>query len=387
MQPDHEHFSYYNNHDGRDFLHIYRLRTGGLGDVENKTNQKRTMEYPQVTLLIAAYNERDILMEKVRNCYALNYPADQLDIVVVTDGSNDGSEDVLFDLPLVRVFHLPIREGKLAAVNRAMDRVFSPIVVLTDANCLLNREALQNIVRHYKDPKVGAVSGAKHVVAIGNSSGKGEGLYWKYESFLKKLDSELNTVVGAAGELFSFRRELFRKLPSDTIIEDFVMSMEIAASGFRVIYEPNAIAEEQPSSNLGEEWKRKVRICAGGFQAINIFSFLLKPRQFTLLSFQFISHRLLRWAVAPFLLPLIFILSGVQAYYGIIIFQYFFLVQAVGYALAFLGLFYTDQDQLPKAISIPYQFVMMNAAAYAGLFRYWRGSQSSIWEKAKRQTI
>jgi len=345
------------------------------------------MEYPQVTLLIAAYNERDILMEKVRNCYALNYPADQLDIVVVTDGSNDGSEEVLYDLPMVRVFHLPIREGKLAAVNRAMDRVFSPIVVLTDANCLLNREALQNIVRHYKDPKVGAVSGAKHVVAIGNSSGKGEGLYWKYESFLKKLDSELNTVVGAAGELFSFRRELFRKLPSDTIIEDFVMSMEIAASGFRVIYEPNAIAEEQPSSNLGEEWKRKVRICAGGFQAINIFSFLLKPRQFTLLSFQFISHRLLRWAVAPFLLPLIFILSGVQAYYGIIIFQYFFLVQAVGYALAFLGLFYTDQDQLPKAISIPYQFVMMNAAAYAGLFRYWRGSQSSIWEKAKRQTI
>jgi cellulose synthase/poly-beta-1,6-N-acetylglucosamine synthase-like glycosyltransferase len=268
-----------------------------------------------------------------------------------------------------------------------MDRVFSPIVVLTDANCMLNREALQNIVRHYEDPNVGAVSGAKHVIAIGDSSGKGEGLYWRYESYLKKLDSELNSVVGAAGELFSFRRELFSKLPQETIIEDFVMSMEIAAKGYRVIYEPNAIAEEMPSANLQEEWKRKVRICAGGFQAIGIFSFLLKPGRFDLLSFQFFSHRLLRWAVAPFLLPLVFILSALQAQQGLVFFQYFFLTQLVAYTLASLGLLYTNESKLPKVISIPFQFMMMNAAAYAGLLRYWRGSQSAVWEKAKRQMI
>jgi cellulose synthase/poly-beta-1,6-N-acetylglucosamine synthase-like glycosyltransferase len=345
------------------------------------------MDYPQVTLLIAAYNEREILMEKVRNCYALNYMGDKLDIVFVTDGSTDGSNEMLYDLPLVRVFHLPTREGKLAAVNRAMDKIFSPIVVLTDANCLLNREALHNIVRHYEDPKVGAVSGEKKVLATGNSAGKGEGLYWKYESYLKKLDSELNTVVGAAGELFSFRRELFRKLPSNTIIEDFVMSMEIASKGYRVVYEPNAIAEERPSASLREEWKRKVRICAGGFQAIGLFSFLLRPANFNLLSFQFLSHRLMRWAVAPFLLPLIFILSAVQAFDGTLMFQCLFWPQVIVYTLALMGLRYTDQGQLPKIIGIPFQFVMMNAAAYAGLFRYWRGSQSAIWEKAKRQTI
>jgi len=358
-----------------------------VGDAETEKNKANDMEYPQVTILIAAYNEREILMEKLRNCYALDYPADQLDIVFVTDGSSDGSEEMMYDLPLVRVFHLPMREGKLAAVNRAMDRVFSPIVVLTDANCMLNRQALQNIVRHYDDPKVGAVSGEKRVMALGDSSGKGEGLYWKYESYLKKLDSDLNTVVGAAGELFSFRRELFIKLPSNTIIEDFVMSMDIAAKGYRVIYEPNAVAEEMPSANLKEEWKRKVRICAGGFQAIGIFLFLLNPSRFNLLSFQFLSHRLLRWAVTPFLLPLIFFFTAFQAFHGVVICQYFFAVQLIAYAFAALGLLYTNQDKLPKTISIPFQFAMMNAAAYAGLIRYWYGSQSAIWEKAKRQSI
>jgi cellulose synthase/poly-beta-1,6-N-acetylglucosamine synthase-like glycosyltransferase len=343
------------------------------------------MELPQVTILIAAYNEREILLQKIRNCYALNYPADQMDILVVTDGSTDGSNEILFDLPLVRVLHLPARSGKLAAVNRAMNHVKSPIVVLTDANCMLNQEALQNIVRHYQDPKVGAVSGEKRVIAKEDSSGQGEGIYWRYESFLKKLDSDWNTTVGAAGELFSFRRYLYKFLPEDTIIEDFVLAMEIASDGYRVVYEPKAIAEEEPSANLKEEWKRKVRICAGGFQAISLFSYLLKPRYFNLLSFQFFSHRLLRWAVVPFLFPIIFLLTFWGAYEGLAFYQFFFLLQAIAYVLAAAGLFYTTKDRLPKLISIPFQFAMMNAAAYAGLIRYWAGSQSAVWEKSKRK--
>jgi cellulose synthase/poly-beta-1,6-N-acetylglucosamine synthase-like glycosyltransferase len=343
------------------------------------------MELPKVTILIAAYNEREILLQKVRNCYALNYPADLMDILVVTDGSNDGSDEILYDLPLVRVMHLPARSGKLAAVNRAMQQVKSPIVVLTDANCMLNPEALHNIVRHYQDPRVGAVSGEKRVIAKENSSGQGEGLYWKYESFLKKLDSDLNTTVGAAGELFSFRRYLYKFLPEDTIIEDFVLAMEIASEGYRVVYEPQAIAEEEPSANLKEEWKRKVRICAGGFQAISLFSYLLKPRYFNLLSFQFFSHRLLRWAVVPFLFPIIFLLTCWEAYQGFTMYQVFFILQAIAYTLAAVGLLFTTKDKLPKLISLPFQFVMMNAAAYAGLIRYWAGTQSAIWEKSKRK--
>ncbi|MFN8342333.1 MAG: glycosyltransferase family 2 protein [Cyclobacteriaceae bacterium] len=339
---------------------------------------------PNVTLLIAAYNEADILMEKVRNCYALNYPADQLDIVFVTDGSTDGSNEMLQDLPLIRVFHHPQRGGKLAAVNRAMQKVKNEIVVLTDANCMLNREALQNIVRHYEDPSVGAVAGEKRVLATGNSAGQGEGIYWKYESFLKKLDSELYSVVGAAGELFSFRRSLFRPLEAGTIIEDFVLSMEIATQGHRVVYEPDATASEAPSANMREEWKRKVRICAGGFQAIQRFAFLLNPVKFSVVAFQFISHRMLRWAIVPFALPVILLLTALLAQGGSMFYLLFFVAQLGFYGMASLGLLYLNQSRVPRLISIPFQFVMMNAAAYAGLWKYLRGSQSAVWDKSVR---
>ena len=339
---------------------------------------------PTVTLLIAAYNEKEILLEKLKNSYSLSYPADQLTILFVTDGSTDGSNEMLCDYPLVRVMHRPSRAGKLAAVNRAMNKVTSEIVVLTDANCMLNEMALRNIVKHYQDPKVGAVAGEKRVVSKGHTSGKGEGLYWKYESLLKRMDSKLNTTVGAAGELFSFRRSLYTEVATDTIIEDFVLSMEIAASGYKVVYEPDAIAQEGSSANFSEEWKRKVRICAGGFQAIKKFSYLLKPSNFGLLSFQFLSHRLLRWAIVPFLLPIIFSLSAFLAFSGDALFRVFFLAQTIAYGLSGLGLFYLKRDKIPSLISIPFQFAMMNGAAYVGLFRYLKGNQSAVWEKAKR---
>jgi len=339
---------------------------------------------PTVTLLVAAYNEKEILLAKLRNSYSLSYPADLLNILFVTDGSTDGSDELLHGYPLVTVMHHPLRGGKLAAVNRAMKKVTSEIVVLSDANCLLNEMAIKNIVRHYRDPKTGAVAGEKRVIANDGASGKGEGLYWKYESYLKQMDSTLNTTVGAAGELFSFRTCLYKEVPAGTIIEDFVLSMEIAANGYKVVYEPTAIATEGASANFLEEWKRKVRICAGGFQAIKQFSYLLMPANFNMLSFQFFSHRLLRWAVVPFLLPVIFFLSFTVALAGDTIYTLFFFTQALLYGLALIGLFYLRREKIPTVVSIPFQFLMMNAAAYAGLFRYLKGSQSAVWEKSKR---
>ncbi len=340
-------------------------------------------QLPTVTLLVAAYNEAEIIRAKLKNSYALNYPADLLSILFITDGSNDNSHDLLANLPLVTVMHRPERRGKLAAVNRAMLKINSEIVVLSDANCMLNPQALKNIVRHFTYTRVGAVAGEKRVVSNTESS-KGEGLYWRYESILKRMDSELNTTVGAAGELFAFRRTLYSEVPNDTIIEDFALSMDIASRGYKVIYEPSAIASETGSSNMGEEWKRKVRICAGGFQAIGQFSFLLTPSRFNLLSFQFISHRLLRWAVVPFILPVLFILTGMAARLGNMAFQVFFCLQIIAYALAAVGLLFIKGQKMPTLVGIPLQFAMMNAAAYAGLWRYIRGSQSAVWEKSKR---
>jgi cellulose synthase/poly-beta-1,6-N-acetylglucosamine synthase-like glycosyltransferase len=252
---------------------------------------------------------------------------------------------------------------------------------------MLNREALRMIVRHYADPRVGAVAGEKRIrkdlQADGN--GAGEGLYWKYESALKRLDSELYSVVGAAGELFSFRTELYRPVPPDSIIEDFHLSMCIAADGYRVIYEPDAFAEEEPSASFREEMKRKIRICAGGFQSMVRLKPLLNVKRYGILSFQYISHRVLRWAVTPFLLPVLFILNGLLAFDGSQFYRAMFIAQIIFYSAALSGYLLEKFHLRSRFFIAPLYFTLMNIAAYAGLFRYLKGTQSAIWEKAQRK--
>lgn len=342
-------------------------------------------EYPQVALLIAAYNEADIILDKIENSLALHYPPEKLKIIFVTDGSSDRTPELIADCPGVAVFHRPERKGKLAAVQRVMKHIHSPIVVLTDANCMLNTDALMNIVRHYQDPKVGAVAGEKKIAKTPaeSAAGKGEGFYWRYESWLKKVDSDLNSVVGAAGELFSFRRDLFEELPEDTIIEDFVLSMRIAMKGFRVVYEPGAMATEAPSASLQEEWKRKTRICAGAFQAFQLLPGVWNPFRYGWLSVQYLSHRFLRWAVVPFLLPILFVLTAMLATQSIF-YDVLFAIELAGIVTALYGLSMSGKMKLPGYVVAPAYFLMMNAAAYAGLFKYLRGKQSAVWEKAQR---
>ncbi len=345
---------------------------------------------PNITLLIAAFNEADCIREKAINSLELDYPHEKCDILFVTDGSTDGTEKILRQFMYdtrIRVLHKQERLGKLAAVDRSMKYVPSPIVILTDANTMLNKEAIRNIVRHYNDPRVGAVAGEKRIRKDlqKDGNGAGEGLYWKYESALKRLDSELHSVVGAAGELFSFRRELYRSVPPDSIIEDFHLSMCIAADGFRVIYEPDAFAEEQPSASFQEEMKRKIRICAGGFQSMVRLKSLLNINKYGVLSFQYISHRVLRWAVTPFLLPLLFIVNGILAYNESHFYQLLFAGQTLFYVAAFFGYLLEKINLRSKLLIAPLYFTLMNIAAYAGLFRYLKGTQSAIWEKAQRK--
>lgn len=344
-------------------------------------------ELPEVTLLIAAYNEADIILDKVQNSLSLDYPEEKLKIVFVTDGSTDRTAEILSACEGIRLFHAPERKGKLAAVERVMSTITSSVVVLTDANCMLNKSAIKNITRHYSNPSVGGVAGEKSIRNHDVSQpGAGEGLYWRYESWLKKTDSELHSVVGAAGELFSFRRELYETLPSDTIIEDFVLSLKIAMKGYRIVYEPEAVATESPSSSIREEWKRKVRICAGSFQAFDYLPQLWNPFRYGWLSIQFLSHRFLRWAVIPFLIPVMILLTGMLAlqspgYTMLLILEVIILIVSA------LGILLADRYTIPKVLLIPGYVLMMNAAAYAGLSRYLRGTQSAVWEKSKRSMV
>jgi biofilm PGA synthesis N-glycosyltransferase PgaC len=345
-------------------------------------------EWPTATLIVAAYNEEDFIIEKIRNTLELSYPAGKLSLIFVTDGSGDSTPELIARYPEIKLMHQPGRAGKIAAVHRAMQEVTTEIVVFTDANTLLNRDAIVNIARHYADESVGAVSGEKRVsIEEVSDATAGEGFYWKYESKLKTWDSELYSVVGAAGELFSVRRALYEDVPPDTILDDFMISMLIAQKGYRIVYEPMAYATESGSESIPEELKRKIRIAAGGIQSILRLKQLLNPMNNFVLSFQYISHRVLRWTVTPFLMIVAlianaFIVAGIHSRF----YDLLFWGQVLFYGAALLGWYFEKRQMKIKLLFIPYYFCMMNYAVVAGIRRYIKGNQSAAWEKSKRKS-
>ncbi|MFP5503628.1 MAG: glycosyltransferase family 2 protein, partial [Candidatus Sericytochromatia bacterium] len=225
---------------------------------------------PKVTLLIAAYNEEDVIGAKIEDSLKLDYPADRLEILVVADGSSDGTCEVVarYADRGVRLEHRPERRGKNHAVNRVLPLAAGEVIVFSDANAFFAPDSLKKLVRNFGDPEVALVAGEKRVMSGEGTVGEGEGLYWRYESQLKRWDSSVSSVMGAAGEIFAIRKERYHAPPEDAIIEDFMLSMNLVKEGWRVVYEPEAIALEEASPNAKEEFKRKVRIVAGGWQAV-----------------------------------------------------------------------------------------------------------------------
>lgn len=342
---------------------------------------------PAVSLVIPCYNEAHILKEKVQNCFQLDYPSSLLQIYFITDGSTDGFREVLRDYPEIILLHEYQRGGKTAAENRAMQFIKTPIVVFSDANTMLNRQAIQNIVRHFEDEKVGCVSGEKRVKVEekDSASSAGEGIYWKYESLLKSLDSEWHTAVGAAGELVAFRTDLYEVLPEDTILDDFMQSMLIAAKGYKIVYEPEAYAVETGSASIKEEMKRKIRISAGGWQSIQRLWNKITPAKDPFLYFQYISHRVLRWTVTPFLLILLFLLN-IFLWEVHWIYQALMIGQLVFYLAAVAGYLLENRSIRLKLFFVPFYFCMMNYAVILGLIRFLNNSQQGMWEKAARKS-
>ncbi|MBK6266538.1 glycosyltransferase family 2 protein [Marivirga sp. S37H4] len=343
-------------------------------------------ELPYVSLIIACYNEGEVLREKIQNTLSLDYPADKLNICFVTDGTSDGSERMVAEDERLTLFHSHERKGKNAAINRVLPLLDSPILIFCDANTFLNKEAIFKIVRHYKNENVGAVAGEKRVESIGelDRAGEGEGAYWKYESALKKWDAELKTVVGAAGELFSVRKELMEKVPDGILIEDFYVSVKVAQKGYKVVYEPDAYAVEGGSASISEERKRKVRISAGGLQAVWLFMPLLNIFKYGWLSFQYVSHRVLRWTLAPMFLVIVLLSNIYLAIDQQGLYIYLLVAQSLFYAFALMGKFTENMERSPKVFFIPFYFVFMNLSVFQGFFRLVSGRQSAVWEKAER---
>lgn len=347
---------------------------------------------PEVTLFVAAYNEKDYVREKLKNSFELDYPKDKVKQVWVTDGSDDGTPDILKEYSNlgIEVYHEDARGGKIGAMNRGMQFVKSPIVIFSDGNTMLGKESIQRIVNLFSDPKVGCVSGEKRIYQKDKDTAAGtEGIYWKYESTLKKWDAELYSVVGAAGELFAIRTELFEHVEKDTLLDDFIISLRVAMKGYTIQYDPEAYAIETSSANVKEELKRKIRISAGGIQSILRLAALLNIFKYGLLSFQYISHRVLRWTLAPFALPLLLIINSYITYNsGFLnytdIFTFLFYGQIAFYVLALLGWYFENREIKIKILFIPYYFFIMNLSIFLGLKRFLKGKQSVNWERAKR---
>lgn len=344
-------------------------------------------QWPEITLLIAAYNEESVIEEKMANCRALQYPQGKLTIAWVTDGSTDGTDRLLSAYPGIRLISGGPRAGKAAAFNRAMLYISTPITVYTDANTMLNPEAILEIAKAFSDPRVGCVAGEKRVVSQqGQGATAGEGIYWKYESVLKALDDRLYTTVGAAGELFAIRTPLYIALPPDTLLDDFILSMEIARRGYKIAYCKQAYACETASADMREEAKRKVRIAAGGLQSIGRLRGLLNVFRYGTLSFQYISRKVLRWSAAPvalfLLVPLniLLVAAGVHvSLYGTILG-----LQVLFYAAAVYGYLCSEKGKVPRWAFVPYYFLFMNANVIRGMFYLRRNKGKGTWEKARR---
>lgn len=344
---------------------------------------------PEITLMVAAYNEESFIEEKIRNTLALDYPAEKLQIIFITDGSTDGTMDIIARYPQIRLLHEPRRNGKSAAINRAMAFVQTPVTIFCDANTLLNKEAVRKLATHFGNARVGAVAGEKKVMSTEESGaeGAGEGLYWKYESLLKKWDADLYSVMGAAGELFAVRTELYEPIPADCILDDFIISFRINMKGYTVMYEPGAFARETASASLADEYKRKVRISAGGFQSIMMLLPLLNPFRYPKITFQYVSHRVFRWTLAPLCLLLALLANIILAAQGGgNLYSVLLVLQVLFYGAALSGYLLARRNIKVKYLYVPFYFVFMNWAVFHGFYRFLGKRQSAIWERSQRSS-
>ena len=337
---------------------------------------------PTIAIVVAAYNERRFIADKIRNALSCDYPSDRVRVIVVSDGSTNGTAEIARGIPDPRltVLEIPERGGKAGALNRALEGLNSEIAVFTDANVLLSHSALRELVRPFADPGVGCVSGNVELVALEDGEPLGEGAYMRYERFLYRRESDLGSMIGTDGALFACRAGLVAPLPHGTILDDYLIGMRVIAQGYSIRYQPSAHGVERVPASVRQEFRRKVRIAAGAFQALPHLTFMARPWRRPREALFFISHKLLRW-FSPFLILAAFtstlILSD-RPLYGAA-----FLLQSGVLALALLGGASLRSRQL-GVVYVPYYFGAMNLAFLLGFFRWLLRRESGAWRRVDR---
>ena len=336
---------------------------------------------PEVAIVISAYNEEQHIEKRLKNLLSLDYPEDRYKIYIGSDGSNDATADIIRTFRSERIvcFNFNERRGKASTLNDILARVQEPVVVFSDANTEFRLNVLQKLLRHFRDPEVGAVCG-ELLIRSEDGSNNQDSLYWRFERLLKFYEGRLEGLLGANGANYAIRRELFTPLPTDTIIDDFTIVMHIAAAGYRIIYDAEAMAYELEAPNIDAEFKRRIRIGTGNYQAFFRLYKFLNPR-IGIRVFTYLSHKVVRWFVPHFLCSVLLtsvLLYDVGWYSGL------FWTQIGGYATCGLLYLISRYRRIPTVLLFPVFIMSMNLAFAIGFVRYLKGNHSGIWQRTLR---
>jgi len=360
----------------------YPLLLAAARAVAGARTAARASIEPSVTLIVSAFNEEGVIAEKIENCLALDYPPERLEVIVVSDASEDRTDEVVggYASRGVALLRMAQRSGKTLGLNAALERARGEVIVFSDANAIYGRDVIRKLVRNFADPRVGAAIGQSTYVPPEVESERSEGLYWRYESAIKKLESDVGSVVGGDGAIYAVRRPLYVPMRADAL-SDFVNPLQIVRSGHRCIYEPEARSYERAADNFEKEFRRKVRIVNRAWRALFGMSGLLNPLRYGFFACELISHKLLRWLVPVFLTALFAVnwalLRDGSVYRALLAGQIaFYLLAAAGYGAR-------RARALPAVLSIPYYFCLVNLASAIGIIDAFRGKTYVTWTTAR----
>lgn len=350
---------------------------------ESSPSDEPVAEYPTVALIIAAYNEEEIIAQKIENSLELSYPSEKLEIIVFSDASSDRTDDIVrsYAEQGVQLMRIEGRVGKTECQNRVAEAVESDILVFSDANSMYDADAISSLVRAFS-PGVGCVAGELRYTA--EDGVEGESVYWQYEQLLKTLESRVNSLVGANGSIYAVRASSYIPL-ARTATSDFAEPLAIVENGETVKYAANAVARERTGESTQSELSRRKRIVTRSWNTITDYTGLLNPLEHPVFSYQLFTHKLLRW-LSPLFLLFVFVsnalLAGLSAN---VVFDVVFVLQLLFYGLAVVG-FTTDQLSLPSLFytHVPYYFLVANYGMSVGLFRFLRGMNVVTWETESR---
>lgn len=341
---------------------------------------------PLISIVVAAYNEQDVIEERILNCLALNYPKGRMEIVIASDASTDRTNEIVsgYADQGVRLLSFTERGGKASVLNKTIPQVKGDIAIFSDANTMFDRDAAIKLARHFMDPKIGGVCGVLRLKPFGKGT-EDEGSYWQFENVLKFLENRIGATLGANGGIYAIRKNAFVPIPLDTVImDDFFIFLKVRENGFRTIFDPNAVAYENTAPDIKGEYKRRIRIGAANFHVIGMVRGFLNPLRGAV-AFAFWSHKILRWC-APFFLVVLFfsnlMLIGSQRLYFLL-----FIFQVVGYIMALIGYYvknYNSRNILYKIPRFAFYFVSMNIAMLHGFLRFLKKNQKAAWERTER---